>query len=50
MRFTLELALDLDQSAIQEAVLNDLRTADYLAGKTPKKWIIVPNKIINIVY
>jgi len=50
MRFTLKLALDLDQSAIQEAVLNDLRTAEYLAGKTPKKWIIVPNKIINIVY
>ena len=50
MRFTLELALDLEQDAIKEAVLKDARTADYLAGKTPKKWIIVPNKIINIVF
>ncbi|MDG2108440.1 MAG: leucine--tRNA ligase [Flavobacteriaceae bacterium] len=50
MRFTLELSIDLDNSAIQEAVLQDKRVVDYLEGKTPKKWIIVPNKIINIVY
>jgi leucyl-tRNA synthetase len=49
MRFTLELSLDLDNVAIQEAVLQDSRSAEYLGGKTPKKWIIVPNKIINIV-
>ena len=50
MRFTLELSLQLDQKGIQEAVLNDTRTSEYLEGKTPKKWIIVPNKIINIVF
>ena len=50
MRFTLELSLDLDNLAIQEAVLQDSRSAEYLGGKTPKKWIIVPNKIINIVF
>jgi leucyl-tRNA synthetase len=50
MRFTLELSIDLDNSAIKEAVLQDKRAVDYLGGKTPKKWIIVPNKIINIVY
>ena len=50
MRFTLELSLDLDNAAIQEAVLQDSRSAEYLRGKTPKKWIIVPNKIINIVF
>ena len=50
MRFTLELSLDLDNSAMQEAVLQDPRTVEYLEGKTPKKWIIVPKKIINIVY
>ena len=49
MRFTLELSLDLDNVAIQEAVLQDSRSAEYLGGKTQKKWIIVPNKIINIV-
>jgi leucyl-tRNA synthetase len=50
MRFTLELSLELDQEGVQKAVLQDDRTAEYLEGKTPKKWIIVPNKIINIVY
>ena len=50
MRFTLTLSLTLDQDAIKKAVMEDSRTADYLEGKTPKKWIIVPNKIINIVY
>ena len=50
MRYTIPLSLSLDNIAIQEAVLADKRTAEYLGGKTPKKWIIVPNKIINIVF
>jgi len=50
MRFTLTLTLTLDKESIQEAVLNDSRTLEYLQGKSPKKWIIIPNKIINIVY
>jgi len=50
MRFTLSLSLSLDQEEIKEAILQDTRTAEYLQGATPKKWIIVPNKIINIVY
>ena len=49
MRFTLSLSLDLDQEAIKKAVLEDPRTMEYLNGNTPKKWIIVPAKIINIV-
>jgi leucyl-tRNA synthetase len=50
MRFTIPLALSLEQEEIKKAVLDDARTAEYLHGKAPKKWIIVPNKIINIVY
>ena len=50
MRFTIPLSLSLDQEAIKAAVLDDRRTTEYLQGKTPVKWIIVPNKIINIVY
>ena len=50
MRFTIPLALSLEQEEIKKAVLDDARTAEYLQGKAPKKWIIVPNKIINIVY
>ena len=50
MRFTLSLSLALDKEAIQQAVLDDPRTTEYLDGKAPKKWIVVPNKIINIVF
>lgn len=50
MRFTLELPLSLNNQEIKDAVLADPRTTDYLQGGTPKKFIIVPNKIINIVF
>jgi leucyl-tRNA synthetase len=50
MRFTITLSLNLDQDAIKKIILEDFRTTEYLRGKTPKKWIIIPNKIINIVF
>jgi len=50
MRFTLSLSLSLDKDLLKKAVIQDSRTEEYLKGKTPKKWIIVPNKIINIVF
>ena len=50
MRFVIPLSLSLSQEDIKKAVLNDIRTAEYLKGKTPKKWIIIPTKIINIVF
>jgi len=50
MRFVLPLSLSLSKDAIQEAVLADERTATYLNGAAPKKIIVVPNKIINIVF
>ncbi len=49
MRFIISLSLDLDEESIKKAVLGDDRTNEYLKGKIPKKWIIIPNKIINIV-
>jgi leucyl-tRNA synthetase len=49
MRFTLELSLDLTKEQIEEAVLADEKTIAQLAGATPKKVIVVPGKIINIV-
>ncbi|MGA0041582.1 MAG: leucine--tRNA ligase [Flavobacteriaceae bacterium] len=49
MRFTLELPLDLDATAIEQAVLKYDKTVAQLAGSVPKKVIIVPGKIINIV-
>lgn len=49
MRFKLNLAADLGIQEIQQAVLADARTHEYLQGNNPKKVIIVPKKIINIV-
>jgi leucyl-tRNA synthetase len=49
MRFTLELSLDLSKEEIEKAVLENEKTIAQLEGKTPKKVIIVPGKIVNIV-
>jgi leucyl-tRNA synthetase len=49
MRFMLELPLDMSKDAIEEAVLADERTVKQLDGRSPKKIIIVPGKIINLV-
>ncbi len=49
MRFTMELPLDLSKEAIEKAVLSHEKTQKQLAGRTPKKVIVVPGKIVNIV-
>jgi leucyl-tRNA synthetase len=49
MRFTIKLPLDLNSKEIEEIIMNDERTITQLAGNTPKKVIIVPGKIINLV-
>lgn len=48
-RFTINLPLDLTTEQIQEKVMADERTQQQLQGREPKKVIIVPGKIINIV-
>ncbi|MEZ7946445.1 MAG: class I tRNA ligase family protein, partial [Flavobacteriaceae bacterium] len=49
MRFTLELPLDMSKEEIEKTVLVHEKTLAQLEGRTPKKIIIVPGKIINIV-
>ena len=49
MRFKIELPLDLNSKQIEEIILKDERTIAQLNGATPKKIIIVPGKIINLV-
>lgn len=48
MRFKIELPLDLTVEQIQEIIMKDERTIAQLQGKTPKKVVIVPGKIINL--
>ncbi|QWX83250.1 leucine--tRNA ligase [Cellulophaga sp. HaHaR_3_176] len=49
MRFKLELPMDFTKDQIEEVVMAHEKTIQQLAGRAPKKVIIVPGKIINIV-
>ena len=49
MRFTMELPLDMSKEDIEKAVLNFDKTKEQLQGREPKKVIVVPGKIVNIV-
>ncbi len=50
MRFQIELPINATSEQLEKAVLNDERTKKWLDGKSPKKVIAIPGKIINIVY
>ncbi|WP_395076012.1 leucine--tRNA ligase [Flavobacterium sp.] len=49
MRFTINLPLDLTPVQIEEIIMKDERTIKQLDGNMPKKIIIVPGKVINLV-
>ena len=49
MRFKVEYDLDMDRAEIEKQILAHEKSIHYLGGKAPKKVIIVPKKIINIV-
>jgi leucyl-tRNA synthetase len=48
-RFTLDIPLNLPKSEVESLVMSNEQTTRYLDGKSPKKIIVVPNKIVNIV-
>ena len=48
-KFTLNLSLDLNIQEIEKEVLSHEKTKSILNNNNPKKIIIVPGKIINIV-
>ena len=49
MRFKMELPLDMSKEDIEAAVMANPKTTQQLDGRVPKKVIVVPGKIINIV-
>ena len=49
MRFKLTLPLEMNPNSVQEVVLNHPDSSKWLEGKTPKKIIVVPGKIVNVV-
>ncbi|MCE4563231.1 leucine--tRNA ligase [Maribellus sp. CM-23] len=48
MRFKMELPLDMQQAEVEKAVLSDPRSEKWIEGKSVRKFIYVPKKIINI--
>lgn len=48
-RFNMEFAADTTSETIQETVLADERSQKWMEGKSVKKIIVVPKKIVNIV-
>ena len=49
MRFKVSLTSDMSKDDIETYILKHEKTIHYLAGSQPKRIIIVPKKIINIV-
>jgi len=49
LRATVQLPRDIEQSAAEKAAMNDPAVQKALEGKAPKKIIVVPNRIINVV-
>ena len=48
-RFNIEVATGTDKAEVERLALSNEAAAKWLDGKTPKKVIVVPNKIVNVV-
>jgi len=49
MRFKIEIPLDMPKDEIEKTVLSAEKAQKWLEGKTVRKFIFVPKKIINVV-
>ena len=49
VRYTLEFAADADKAEVEATVLNHPDSVKWMQGKVPKKVIVVPRKIVNVV-
>ncbi|NCT68282.1 MAG: leucine--tRNA ligase [Rhodanobacteraceae bacterium] len=49
LRGTIEVAVSAGKDEIEKTALAEPKVADFIAGATPKKIIVVPGKIVNIV-
>jgi leucyl-tRNA synthetase len=49
MRFLLEVAAGTSKEDVEKAVLAAPESEKWLEGKTPRKMIVVPGKIVNVV-
>jgi leucyl-tRNA synthetase len=50
MRFQIKLSATLSNDEVRDQVIKHPKTAHYLSGKSQKKIIVVPKRIVNIVF
>lgn len=50
VRFKLEMPTSATKEEVEKAVLENEKTTHYLEGKALKKIIVVPNRIVNVVF
>ncbi|MFZ4786024.1 MAG: class I tRNA ligase family protein, partial [Flavobacteriales bacterium] len=48
-RFFISLPIDMNAADVEKAALSHEKAAQWLEGKTPKKVIVVPKRIVNVV-
>jgi leucyl-tRNA synthetase len=49
VRFMIDLPADMNKEEVEKTAMENPQTIKYLDGNTPKKVIVVPGKIVNIV-
>ncbi|MEE9500277.1 MAG: class I tRNA ligase family protein, partial [Candidatus Omnitrophota bacterium] len=49
LRSKVEVIPGIDEEGLKEKVLSDEKTQNYLKNLAVKRWIIIPNKLVNIV-
>jgi leucyl-tRNA synthetase len=49
MRFKIDLPVDMPQTEIEQEVLKHEKAQKWLEGKSVRKFIVVPKRIINVV-
>jgi leucyl-tRNA synthetase len=49
LRATIEVSVSASREEIERMALAEPKVADFIAGATPKKVIVVPGKIVNVV-
>ena len=49
-RYKINLPIEMQPNEIEKLILVNEQTERYLEGKQPKKIIVVPKRIVNVVY
>ena len=49
VRDKLVIAVDMDKMEVEKLALSQPKIVEQLAGETPKKVVVIPNKLVNIV-